>query len=170
MKTVWKFWTMFHFGSLEAWLSEMASQGWIFQGVRLRYGFMFKKMKPSSIVYRFDYRGYLMDDYMTELIHKNWVMTKINKHWLVWSKPSQSKDVVLDSYYNEDVLQAMKRLSVIQGVLCVLCWVLPRYVLADELHIPLLLVVYFIACLFMTYNVIRCLFYKAMIEIRMESQ
>ena len=103
MKTVWKFWTMFHFGSLEAWLSEMASQGWIFQGVRLRYGFMFKKMKPSNIVYRFDYRGYLMDDYMTELIHKNWVMTKINKHWLIWSKPSRSMDVVLDSYYNEDV-------------------------------------------------------------------
>ena len=170
MKTYWKFWTMFHFGSLETWLNQMAKQGWIFQGVRLRYGFMFKKMKPQDIVYRFDYRRYLLEGYMTELFHKNWVMTKINKNWLIWSCPSKNANLQLESDYNEDILKGIKRITVIQLILCVLCWVVPRFVVANELQNPLVMLVYILVCIVMTYNVIRCFYYQAMVEVRQELQ
>ena len=166
MKTVWKFWTMFHFGKLEAWLGYMAKQGWIFQRVKFGYGFVFKKMKPANIVYRFDYRGYLLEDYMQELIHNGWVMTKINKKWIIWSRPSNDPNLMIKSHYNEDILSAMKRFTLIQMVLCVLTWVLPRYVLVEELKMPLVMAVYIIFGLMMTYNVIRCYFYQAMVEVR----
>ena len=170
MKTVWKFWTMFHFGKLEAWLGNMAANGWIFQGMKMRYGFVFKKMKPANVVYRFDYRGYLLEGYMQEMSYNGWTMTKINKNWVVWSKPSKNQNLMIASDYNEDILKGMKRIALIQIVLCAICWILPRFLLAEELQIPLVMLVYAIVCLMMTYNVIRCYFYQAMIEVREELQ
>lgn len=168
MKTCWKFWTMFHFGSLEKWLGEMACRGWIFQGVKYRYGFVFKKMKPANMVYRFDYRGYLLEGYMNEMMHNHWVMTKINKNWLIWSCPSKNPDLLLQSDYDEDIIAGMKRIGILQLVLCIACWVLPHFIIAQELQYPLVMGIYILICLFMTYSVIRCFYYRTMVEVRKE--
>ena len=170
MKTVWKFWTMFHFGSIEDWLNKMASQGWIFQGVKFGFGFMFKKMKPADIVYRFDYRGYLLEDYMQEMTNNGWVMTRINKYWLIWSRPSKDRNLMIRSHYNDDILKAMKRFTIIQLILLVVYFVVPRIVLVEELQIPLVMLVYVIVSVIMLYNVLRCYYYQVMIKVREELQ
>ena len=98
------------------------------------------------------------------------VMTKINKYWLIWSRPSKDRNLMIRSHYNEDILKAMKRFTIIQLILLVVYLVVPRFVLIEELQIPLVMFVYIIVSVIMLYNVLRCYFYQIMIKVREELQ
>lgn len=169
MKTIYRFWTMFQFGSLEKWLSDMALQGWIFQGMKHRYGFVFRQMEPAKIIYRFDFRGYLLEDYMSELFRKHWTMTKINKYWIVWSRPYDANVQMIQTDSDEEILQGIKRISWIQAIVTGITWLVPYVVFREELTNVLFLVIYFVVNFYLTYNFIRIVFYQAMVEARKEA-
>ena len=166
MKNCWKFWTMLQLGSLESWLEVKAQQGWILTGVKFRYCFVFKQDVPNKLSYVADYRGYLLEDYMSELSRLNWTMIKLSKYWLVWYKPYVDTRPIIKSMVDGEILGGIKRTTVIQLVIIASCLLFALYLNSQGdywLFMGILVVVGA-----MTYNLLRLLLYKAMIEVRNE--
>ncbi|MDD6467537.1 MAG: DUF2812 domain-containing protein [Erysipelotrichaceae bacterium] len=167
-KTVWRFWTMFQFHSLEQWLSDMALQGWMFQGVKHHYGFLFRQQEPAKMTFRFDFRGYILEDYISELFRRHWTMTKINKYWVVWARPYDLKDQMIITDSDDEVLEGLKRISWIQASVVLCSWIIPFVIFRVELTNPIVLGIYLIVNFYLSYNLIRIVFYRAMVEARNE--
>ena len=166
MKSCWKFWTMFQLGSLENWLEMMAQKGLILVGTKYGVRFMFKQDKPSKICYILDYRGYLLDGYMSELARSNWTMIKLSKYWIVWYKPYVDVRPTIKTMLDEEVLTAVKRTIAIQLVIIVCCLLFGLYLSSQENYG--LFVGIFVVALAMIYRLLRLLLYRAMVEVRNE--
>ena len=156
---------MFQLGSLENWLETKAQQGWLLVGVKCRYCFQFKEEKPNNICYAIDYRGYLLEGYMSELARLNWTMLKMSKYWLAWSKPYVDTRPTLKTMFDQEVLVGIKRTTVIQLLVIGCCLLFGIYLYTQNYWLFVGMLVVVVA---MTYQLFRLLFYKAMIEVRSE--
>lgn len=159
---------MFQFGSLERWLSEQAAQGWLFDEVKHSYCFVFHQAKPIAMTYAFDYRGLLLEDYMSELFRRGWTMTKINKYWSVWAKQQRKGMDRFKTSSDDEVLRLLRRSVIAQVVLTLICLFLP-YGIAAGFAVPwLIFVVFYVAAVMMLYHLLRLVLYRAMIQVRNE--
>ena len=167
-KTYFHFWFMFSAPALEQWLSSMARQGWILQRVKHHYWFTFREGEPKNMVYRIDYKGYMPAGYLAELGRENWLVQSIDRNWQVCYKPYQGEMPYLSSSYDEDIVRAISRNSVIILVVAIMICVAFWFFINSFPSNQLLKAVLLIAIASIIYNILRLSFAKAMLQERIE--
>ena len=158
---------MFQLGSLEKWLEDKASAGYVLTSVKFGYLFTFTKDEPVRLAYAMDYRRYLIDDYVSELGSKNWVMKKVNSNWIVWSKPYNGNRPLLNALSDEEMLKGIKRTTIIQSVVdgCLLIVALFISMMVTDYVVKTMV---YLAIAYLLYHILRLVFYQSMLQVRIE--
>ncbi|MCT2535551.1 DUF2812 domain-containing protein [Aquibacillus koreensis] len=134
-KRVWKFFFVWQDESEEAWLSQMAEQGWIFKHYRLFY-YVFEKQYPNQLLYKLDYQVNIKDfpGYVNLYKDAGWEYVT---SYLGWHYFKGHKDgVYTEELYSDQNSYIQKYRRIIQTLFLAL-WVVVILNLPTIIHPPL---------------------------------
>jgi len=157
---------MFTFPATEAWLAAMARQGWLLSEVRLRYCFIFRKAKPCTMAYRFDYAGYIVDGYLAQLSGQGWLIYRADRRWNICAHPVKDVPPQLATRYDGQVERHLAKTTPLIMILSVAMVVFAWYVVRANDAGLLITAVAIVATIVAVYDVLRLSFYRTMLQQR----